>query len=183
MMKRMLVPLFILLFTLSLSAQENDSILLEEVKSLKKELGLQKKKTKSLQSKIYKLQKTLEEAIKEAEQAFTETDEAMEKNSARSSELEQVLKASEEKALESRTTMADWTKKMMMILALVSLLFFIVLLVLVITNRKRIDRDYQKLEVKVDNTKEALGLEIRSAMNKHEEDHKALKAEIEKGKK
>lgn len=183
MMKRILVPLFILLFALSLSAQENDSILLEEVKSLKKELGLQKKKTKSLQSKIYKLQKSLEKAIKEREQAFAATDEAMEKNSARTSGLEQALKVSEEQALDSRTTMAEWTKKMMMILAVVALLLFIVLLVLGLTNRKRIDKNYQKLEVKVDNTKEALGLEIRNAMNKHEEDHKALKAEIEKGKK
>lgn len=187
MMKKIIVALIVLLITLSISAQENDSILLEEVKSLKKELGLLKKKDRSLQSQIYQqkkaFEKAFEKALKNVEQEFAARDESLGKNSARTSELEQVLKVSEEKARTDRTEMAEWTKKMMMILVMVALLFFIVLLILVITNRRRIEKDYLKLEAKVENTREAIDMEIKNILKKHEEDITALKDTAAKGKK
>ena len=183
MMKKIIVALIVLLITLSMSAQENDSILLEEVKSLKKELGLLKKKDRSLQSQIYQHKKAFEKAVKDVEQEFAARDESLGKNSARTSELEQALKVSEEKAQSSRTEMAEWTKKMMMILVIVALLLFIVLLILVITNRRRIEKDYLKLEAKVENTREAIDMEIKNILKKHEEDITALKDTAAKGKK
>ena len=56
-------------------------------------------------------------------------------------------------------------------------------LILIITNRKRLNRDYEKLEAKVDNTKHAIDLEIKNLLQRHEEDMTALKAAVEKGKK
>lgn len=183
MMKRILVSLIVIVFTLGLSAQENDSILLERVGSLKKELGLLNKKHRSLQAKYYQLQKAHEKDLQETKSKFASADESIERNNARTGELEQSLKESEEKTLESLTVLGEWTKKMILILAIVALILFIVLLILIITNRRRIEKAYTKLEAKVDNTKEAIEIEIRDVLKRHEEDITALKSAVEKGKK
>ncbi|MFC2115321.1 hypothetical protein ACFLTU_02535 [Bacteroidota bacterium] len=160
----------------------NDSIFLEEVSSLKKELGLLKKKDKSLQSKIYQLQKAQQKNLAEAEEAFAATDETMEKNSIRTSGLEEALKVSEEKAQENRNEIAAWAKKMFMILTIFIIVLFIVLLIFAITNRMRLEKGYKKLEAKVENTKEAFDIEINKVLKKHEEDIAKLKKSTGKDK-
>jgi len=182
-MKRIIFSLFILLFFLGISAQESDSILLEKVDILKKELGTLQKKNKSLQYRIYKLQKAHQTDVEEVTKKLEAADEALEKNNTDISRLAEDLEASEKNAVESLTVLGEWTKKMIMIFALIALVLILVLFILVITNRRRIERDYKKLEAKVDNTKEAIDLEIKNVLMRHEGDITALKDAIEKGKK
>ena len=110
-MKRILVPCFVLMFTVGLSAQENDSILLEKVKNLKTELSILKKKQKNLQSKVYQLQKVHEADQKKADEALAATDEAIENSNAKTSELKQDMAASEENTLDSLTTLGEWANQ------------------------------------------------------------------------
>jgi glucose uptake protein GlcU len=93
------------------------------------------------------------------------------------------MKTSEEKALQSVTILGEWTKKMLMILFIIAFVLILVLLVLVVTNRRRIAADYKKLVARVDNTKEAIDLEIKEVLTRHETDITALKDVLEKGKK
>jgi hypothetical protein len=182
-MKRIFISLIVLVFTLGLWAQENDSILLERVDVLKKELGVLNKKQRNLQYKLNLLKVAHEKDLQETESAFTVVDESIESNAAKANELDQALKDSEEKTLESLTILGEWTKKAIMILAIAALVLIIVLLILIVTNRRRIEKDYAKLEAKVDNTKEALEIEIRDMLRKHEEEISALKSAVEKGEK
>ncbi len=182
-MKRIILSLMALLLTLGISAQTNDSILIEKMDNLKKEIVLLKKKQKSLQSQVYQLQKAHKTDLQQAEEKFASTDEALEACNARITELEDALKTSKENTLESITVLGSWTKKVIMILGIILLALFIVLLILVITNRTRIEKDYMKLEAKVDNTKEAVELEVKEMTKRYEEDITALKALVEKGKK
>ena len=182
-MKRIVVSLLVLLFTLSLSAQETDSILLEKVDMLKKELAVLQKKNKSLQGQVYKLQKGHVKDMDDAEKRFAASDEALQKYELRIAELTQAQKTSEERSLESVTILGEWTKKMIIILAIVSLALILVLLILILTIRRRIDSDYGKLEAKVDNTREDINLEIKNVLKRLEEEISALKTVVEKGKK
>ncbi|MCK4745892.1 MAG: hypothetical protein KAT15_02605 [Bacteroidales bacterium] len=182
-MKRIVLSLLIIVLTLSLSAQDTDSLLLEKVNMLKKELTVIKKKNKSLQAQIYKLQKMHAKDLEESEKKFATAEEVHQKYELMLTELDQAIKDSEENTLESMTVLGEWTKKMIMILTIVAAILFLVLLILVITNRRRIEGDYKKLEAKVDNTKEAIDLEIKDMLKRHAEDITALKAVVEKGKK
>ena len=181
MMKRILVSLFILVFTLGLSAQEMDSLLLEEVEQLKKELTVLKKKNRNLQAKLAKLQKVHEKDLQEAEMKLTSTDEALQKTDARLDEQADALKASEDNTLESLTVLGEWTKKTIMILAVITLVLLILPLILVISNRSRIKKDYIQLESKVDNARDAIEKEIKDVLTRHDEDIAALKTSVEKG--
>lgn len=182
-MKKIVLSLLILVFTLSLSAQQTDSVLLEKVNMLKKELTLLKKKNKSLQSQIYKMKKAHANDMEEAEKKFAAADDGIRKSELMLAELNQALKDSEESSLESITILGEWTKKTIMIIAIVAVLLFLLLLLLIITNRRRIEGDYVKLEAKVDNAREAIDLEIKDVLKRYEEDITALKAVVEKGKK
>jgi len=182
-MRRIIFSLFILLFSLGISAQESDSILIEKVDILKKEFGTLKKKNKSLQYQIHKLQKAHQTDVEEVTKKFDAADEALEKSNTNIAGLTEDLKASEKNALESLTVLGEWTKKMIMVLAIIALVLILVLFVLVITNRRRIEGDYKKLEARVDSTKEAIDLEIKDVKTRHEGDIAALKDTIEKGKK
>jgi hypothetical protein len=180
-MKKILISLLILVFTLGLSAQERDSLLLEEVEKLKKELIVLKKKNKHLHAKIHKLQKAHEKDLQEAEAKFASTDEALERNSAGLDKQAAALESSEEKTLESLTVLGEWTKKVIMILAIITLVLLILLLILVISNRQATRKGLQELEAKVDSTKDAIEREIKDVLTRHEEDIAALKTSVEKG--
>jgi hypothetical protein len=182
-MKRTILSLLILVFTMGLFAQETDSLLLEKVNMLKSELTLIKKKNKSLQAHIYKLQKAHAKDLEETEKKFVTAENTLQKYEQMLAELDQSIKDSEENTLESVTVLGEWTKKMHMILAISVALLFIVLLILIITNRRGIKRDIVKLEDKVDNTKEAVDIEIKDMLKRYEEDIAALKVVVEKGKK
>ncbi len=182
-MKKIIFSLLILVFTLSLSAQETDSLLLEKVNILKKELTLIKKKNKSLQAQIYKLQKVHAKDLEEAEKKFATSDDAMQKHEQMLAGLDQAMKDSEKSTLDSITLLGVWTKKTHMILAIAVAVLFLVLLILVITNRRRIGGEIAKLEEKVDSTTKAVDIEIKEVLKKHEEDITALKSVVEKGKK
>ncbi|HEC41766.1 MAG TPA: hypothetical protein ENI20_02935 [Bacteroides sp.] len=182
-MKRIVLSLLILVFTVGLFAQDTDSLLLEKVNMLKSELTIIKKKNKSLQAQIYKLQKTHANDLEETEKKFVTAENTLQKYEQMLAELDQAIKDSEENTLESITVLGAWTKKMHMILAIAVALLFIVLLILVLTNRRGIKRDIVKLEEKVNNTKEAVDIEIKDMLKRYEEDIAALKVVIEKGKK
>jgi hypothetical protein len=182
-MKKITVSLFILVFTLGLCAQQTDSILLERVDKLKKEVSLLKNKNRSLQSQVYSLKKAHAEDAGKVEEKFTATDEALQKGDARDDDLEKSIQASEDKSLESITMLGDWTKKVVVILAVVLVVLFLVLLILAITGRSRTGKEMKKLEAKVDKAKESIDLEVKEAIKKLEDQISALKEEIEKGKK
>jgi septal ring factor EnvC (AmiA/AmiB activator) len=185
-MKRYLAVLLILSFALCMSAQDNDSILLERTDMLKKEIGKLKKTSKSLQGQIYRLQKAQKaqnadlQGVKDEISAVTAE---MEELNTAVGELEKALQESEESAVEGLAMLGDWTKKMFIILAIIACILIIILFIMVVTNRSRIQKDYLKLEAKVDNTREAVEKDVREALKKHEEDMVALKAHIDKSKK
>ncbi len=182
-MKKIVLSLFILCIALGLSAQDNDSILIQKMETLKTEIGVLKKKQKSLQYQLNQLQKAHKSDLQQSEQRFATADQALKAADAKIAELEEALKASEANTLESITALGAWTKKVIMILGIVLLVLYIILLILVITNRNRIEKDYLKLEAKVDNTKGAVEKEIGELTKRYEEDITALKALVEKGKK
>ena len=182
-MKRLLALLVILSFALGISAQDNDSILLERTDVLKQEIGILKRKSKSLQAQIYKMQNAHKTDMQLAKDEIAAANAEIEKTNANLGGLEKALQESEESALEGLAVLGDWTKKVLSILGIVLCVLFIVLLIMVITNRSRIQKDYLKLEAKVDNAREAVEKDLKEALRKHEEDMLALKAQIEKGKK
>jgi len=182
-MKRLLALLVILSFVLCLSAQDNDSILLERTDMLKKEIGILKKKNKSLQAQIYKMQNAHKADMQVAKEEIAAANAEIEEANAALGGLEKELQKSEESIQEGMTMLGDWTRKVLTILGIALCVLFIVLLILVITNRGRIQKDYLKLEAKVDNTRDSLEQDLKEVLSKHEEDMAALKAEIQKGKK
>ena len=182
-MKKILIASVILTFSLSLWAQQSDSILLERVDMLKKEVSSLKKQNQNLQAKISRLQKAHQSDLKETNKKFTDADAVTQKISSRIDDLEQSLKESEEKTLESLTVLGDWTKKTILIVAILVVVLFLIVLIFVLANRSKILRNYNKLEAKVDNTRENLEKELNNVLKRNEEDITALKALIEKDKK
>ncbi len=182
-MKRILITFLILALSLGLWAQQSDSILLQRVDVLKKELGVLKKQNQNLQARLSKLQKTYQNDLDKTNKKITDADAATQQIRSRTDELEHSLKESEEKALESVTILGDWTKKMILILAIIAVALFLILLIFVLANRRKILANYQKLEAKVDNTKELIDKQISDVLQRNEEDITALKALIEKDKK
>jgi len=181
-MKRLLSLRVILSFAFTLFAQENDSILLARTDMLKKEIGMLKKKNRSLQAQIYKMQNAHKADIQGLKDEIAAANAEIEETMTATGGLEVALQESEESTLEGLTVLGDWSKKVITILAIVLCVLFIILLILVISNRSRIQKDFLKLEAKVDNTKESVEQDLKEAMKKHEEDMLALKAQIEKGK-
>lgn len=182
-MKRHLAILAGLLIALCLSAQENDSILLERTDMLKKEITVLQKKTRSLQAQLYKIQKEHKSDMQGVKDKIASLNAGLEETKAAIADLNKALQESEESAVQGLAVMGDWTRKTIAILAVVLGILFIILLLMVITNRSRIQKEYLKLEAKVDNSREALQVELNAALKKHEEDMVALKAQIEKDKK
>ncbi len=182
-MKRLFSLVLILSFALGVSAQDNDSILLERTDMLKKEIGILKKKNKSLQAQIFKMQKAHKADMLVTKDEFAAANAEIEETNAALVGLKQALLESEESTLEGLAVMGDWTKKVFTILGIALCVLFIVLLILVISNRSRIRNDYLKLEAKVDNARESVEQDLKEVLRKHEEDMLALKAEIENGKK
>lgn len=182
-MKRIVLSFLALIFTLSLTAQLNDTILLEQVESLKKELSSVKKKHNSLQSRVYQLQKAHEKDLGEASSRISSLEKELQSSNNRISEQQEALKVSEENTAEGLKILGEWTKKVILIVGIVALVLFIILLILIITNRRKIEDKYTKLEAKVDNTKDAIELELKEVLKKHEDDITALKALVQKDKK
>jgi hypothetical protein len=182
-MKRISVSFLVIMFTLGSYAQESDSLLLLKVESLGRDLQALKKKNKQLTSRVYSLQKAHEKDQQAANEKFAAAGEARKKNSTRLDEQEAAMKASEESTDESISVLGDWTRQVLMILAIVFSVLFLILLILIITNRRRIEKEYTKLESKVDNTKESIELDIKEVLKRHEDDITALKSLVEKEKK
>ncbi len=182
-MKRHFVILALLLFALCLSAQDNDSILLERTDMLKKEIGILKKNTRSLQVQINKIQKAHKADMQDTEAAVASLNAGIEETRKAIAELEKAVQKSEESSLEGLAVLGDWTKKMITVLAIVLCILFILLLIMVITSRSRLRKDFLKLEARVENVKESMEVKLNEALKKHEEDMLALTAQIEKGKK
>jgi len=141
-----------------------------------------KKKNRSLQAQIYKMQNAHKADIQGLKDEIAAANAEIEETMTATGGLEVALQESEESTLEGLTVLGDWSKKVITILAIVLCVLFIILLILVISNRSRIQKDFLKLEAKVDNTKESVEQDLKEAMKKHEEDMLALKAQIEKGK-
>ena len=173
----------ILIFCSGLAAQETDSVMLEKVMKLKTEVSKLKSGQKKMSSRISASGKKADAAIEETVEKINGNKEALGKVDAGLSALEMVVETNKKEAVEERTVLGDWAKKMLMILGIIFLVLILVLLVLIITNRNRINKDYLKLEAKVDNTRNAIEVEIKDVLKKHEEDLAALKASIDKAKK
>jgi lipopolysaccharide export LptBFGC system permease protein LptF len=182
-MKRILIASIILAMALSASAGENDSILLQRVDVLKKEVGALKKQNQNLQARVSQLQKSHQKDLDETHKKQASTDEAIGTINATTTDLEQSIKESGERAMDSVTILGKWTRKMLTVLAVIAVVLFAILLILVLANRKRILGDYTKLEAKVDNTRESVEKQIRDVLKQHEEDIRDLKTLVEKGKK
>ena len=182
-MKSFASLLFILCFCLSITAQERDSILVQDVEKLKKNVNSLKTSQKKLNSKLVSASKKQSTALEETSSAVAQNQKDIEEANARTSELGQRMDQKLAEANDSRTSLADWTRQMITILALVFLALLIVLLVLIITNRSRTSKAFRKLEAKLDNTKETLETEIRDVLSRHEEDLAALRSDIDKNKK
>lgn len=182
-MKKFSITLVILSFTLCMSAQDSDSILLERTDMLKKEISSLNKKNNSLQAQINKIQKAHAADMQGAKDEIAAANGAIKENSAAVAGLEKAVQESEDSAVEGLAVLGDWTKKILTVLAILLCALFIILLILVITNRNRIRNEYLKLESRVDNVMESVEVELKNALKKQHEDMAALKAEIQKGKK
>lgn len=164
-------------------AQQADTILIKEVKALRTDITKLQKSTKSLSSQLSTLKKAHQEDLKSIS---GDLDEKSEKIAAIDSRLNE-LKASLDEHMNASGTKLDnlekWTKQMAMIQFILFGVLFLILLVLIIVNRQKINKSFINLESKVDNMKESLNLEINQLLNKHEEDIKALKKDLESKKK
>ena len=173
----------ILIFCSGLAAQETDSVMLEKVMKLKTEVSKLKSGQKKLSSRITASNKKTDAALDETVEKISGNKDAIGEVDAGLSALEAAVETNRMEGAEERTALGGWAKKMLMILGIISLVLILVLLVLIITNRSRISKDYLKLDAKVDNTRNAIEVEIRDVLKKHEEDIAALKAAIDKAKK
>jgi len=167
----------------SLGAQETDSVMLEKVLQLKSDVSKLKTGQNNLNSKIITSNKNQDVALEETRTAVSENQQAIQAANTKISELNQLVEANKNQTDEERETLAAWVKQMLMIMGIIFLVLFAILLVLIITNRSRINREYVKLEAKVDNTREDIQVKIRDVLKKHEDDLAALKASVDKGKK
>jgi Na+-transporting methylmalonyl-CoA/oxaloacetate decarboxylase gamma subunit len=182
-MKTLMSFVVILVFCTGLAAQETDSVMLEKVMKLKTEVSKLKAGQKKLNAKVWASSKETDAALEETAEKITGNKEAIDQLKADLSGLEKTVGANRQEAGEERTALGDWAKKMLMILGVIFLVLILVLLVLIITNRSRINKDYLKLEAKVDNTRDSIEVEIRDVLKKHEDDLASLKAAIDKAKK
>lgn len=182
-MKKILISLIVVAVVTGLSAQDTDSLLLVKFEMLKKELVVLKKNNKTLQARIYTLKNSHARDIQEIKETLEASEKSLQQIEQKIEGLTGEIQQAEASSMEGISTLGAWTKKMIMILTIAVAVLFLVLLVLVITNRRRIEGDYRKLEAKVDNTKEAIDLEIKDVLKRHEEDIVALKAGADKNKK
>jgi len=182
-MKKAMLILFLGLFSFALSAQTTDSLLVKEVEQMKKEISNLKKANSSLKAQISKLKTAFKEDVDEISGNL---DDANNKVSANEAQINAVSGDLSNQIGEVKTTSDDlgqWSKKMFMILFVVFGVLFLVLLVFTILNRSRINKNYLKLDAKVDNVSEKFALELKELETKHNEDLDALKKELQEKKK
>ncbi len=174
--------LIALCFCLGAGAQESDSVILDAVRNLENEISSLKTGQRRLSSQLVSSSRDQAAALEETNAAVTENRQAIGETEAKVSALEQVVERNKGQADEEREILAGWTRQMLIILAAVFVVLLVILLILIIINRGRIKKDYLKLEAKVDNTRDALELEIKNVMKKHEDDIAALTASGKKPK-
>ncbi|KPL12371.1 MAG: hypothetical protein AMS26_18190 [Bacteroides sp. SM23_62] len=182
-MKRIIPFLLLFFFCTGLAAGQIDSTLYEELDKVKKEIMDLNAKVKRLNAADYMIQKDQKSALEELDTQLSGLKGAIDQAGQKTASLDQSLSAHQQDSSDRIDNMEAWSKQMMTILGMVSLLLFILLIILVFTNRKRIRKDYLKLEAKVDNTKDAIEKEIRELEKKHEKDLAELRETLEKGKK
>lgn len=182
-MKSILSFMIVLFFCTGLAAQVADSVMQEEVMKLKTEVSGLKSAHSKLNSKMAASSRKTNASVEELRNQTEANLKASEGNAAGISSLQQALDDHRTQAAGEQESFGSWVKQMFMIIGIAFLVLFLVLLMLVIINRRRINRDYLKLEAKVENTKEAIETEIRDVLKRHEEDLSSIKASMEKGKK
>lgn len=182
-MKRIFLILFIGMISVAVSAQTADSILIEEVNALKKELQKLQKSSYNHNALISKLKKTHQEDLKGVSESL---DENAEKIAVVDSQLTELKVSLEEHMNVSGTrldNLENWTKQMAMIQFILLGVLFIILLIMIIMNRSKITKMFTKLEATVDRLKESMNVELRQLQKKHEEDMATLKKNLEEKKK
>ncbi len=182
-MKRIIPLLLLFFFCAGLTAQQIDSTLYQEIDKVKKEIVNLQAKVKRLNAADYMIQKDQQSALEELNDQLAELKNAIDQSNQKTADLEQSLSAHQQDSTTRIDSMEAWFRQMMTIVGLVSLLLFILLIILVLSNRKRIRKEYQKLEAKVDNAKDAMEKKIGELEKKHEKDLADLKVALEKGKK
>jgi len=184
-MKHKLMVLVISCISVSMLAQVEsmtglaDSVMIEKVADLEKQVSKLKNSSWSLQKKLNQHEEQLNSLKEGIEQGKLSTEQANQAIEQLKSDLASHQAGTEERFASNE----DRVKKMFLWMIIILGALFLVVLILSIVNRRRINEDYLKLEAKVDNTREAIELEVKEVLKNHEKDMEEIKAAIEELKK
>ena len=178
-MKRIITVLISLVVCLAVSAQVPDTLLVKQVKHLEKQAQKLQNSNWSLQKKVKQLEENTDLIKKELEQGRASFEKAGQELEAVKTSLSQHQADSDTRF----TSLEKWSKSTMLWLIIILGALVVVLLVLCLVNRNKMHAGMMKLEAKVDNTRDALELEIKEVKKIHDTDLEGIKKAIDELKK
>ena len=176
-MKQLISILILCLVGLHISAQDPDSVLLQE---LKQEVSMLRKQNKSLKYQVNSIKKQHQEDLEKLKMAMDENAMNTEDLKGKLDIYNDALAKHQQASDERFGTIESWSKKMVTILFILSGVLFIVLLILVLINRSAVNKSFIKLDAKVDNVKNEHELAHKELENKYMEELEKLRNEISK---
>ncbi len=183
-MKRALISLFILAFSMNLFSQVPDSILTERIDKLDNRVMTLKKSTNSLSYRISILKKEHKQDLEQLQQELKTLSDQLTQLEVDLQELTEALTANLASTEAEIQSLRDWASTGLLWLAILFAVLFLVCLILIFVHRSSNKKNYLKAEAKMLNIGESINLEMKELRDKHGEDLQTVDkrlSDLEKG--